>query len=915
MSSTAKSSSKSGKGVDSFADLMSFAGATSSRSSNDALAGLSLKERQEKLKLEQEKKVQERRAAQQMWASGLDSLGASSSTPSLSSTLSFTSLAPSPAITPAPRTASSTPVPPAALPSLKVKQTPNLSTISLPSSIASLPVASGSSSSASPLDFDFSISQPAPVQSNSLDESSNDIDDIFAVFNKPPPPSAPVPAPVNEPVSPPSITVEKPAPKRHVGHASDLNDQSPSTNFNSRRERENFDMDEDDYEAPQRFSPKKANKNSKSEKLDHAIAELVDMGFTAEQSAEALKFTDDGINVRQAIDYIMTEAHRKATGKPPIDPHEYRQHRAESSSGGNSRSDTPDISKLAQEFSSQLFSASKILFNQSKKTINKAINSYTAGPADDGTPAWMRSSDRYRQHSHYDEDLEEPVLRPSRKTWDEDAPEVDISNMHLGNGNRPKKISPPTVTDEALALESDGSRRTNRSSKAAAASPPPQSIRRSASPPPMAPRPRRANPPVSRTQRFKDEFSDDDAGSGAATPSTTVTRSSPKLDNISAPSSARASPVPSLSRAQQFKMNGSAKDEDDVMAYVSPARRNRQAKPSPSSRSSTPSNDKPFVSTIPPKPTVPPREPVAISSIALDMVSTARQSGTEAFKRGDYPQAEIFYTQSLASIPPKHLLRTIVLSNRAAAYMKLGDSKAALNDAKEGLDIIGPGLGADEEAEPGKPLKEIWSKLTQRQAEALESLERFKDSLGSWNNLIENGYSSKTALDGKRRCLAALEPPKPKPATAPKPAATAAPVRPKPTPSKPSTSSAPSDEALKRIREANQKAEQEDVERYQLLDSVEQRIESWRKGKEDNLRGLLASLDTVLWSELGWKKVSMAELVIPKKVKISYMKAVAKTHPDKVPANATTEQKMVAQAVFVTINKAWDGFKVANGLS
>ena len=57
---------------------------------------------------------------------------------------------------------------------------------------------------------------------------------------------------------------------------------------------------------------------------------------------------------------------------------------------------------------------------------------------------------------------------------------------------------------------------------------------------------------------------------------------------------------------------------------------------------------------------------------------------------------------------------------------------------------------------------------------------------------------------------------------------------------------------------------------------------AWKAGKETNLRALIASLETVLWPELGWTKVGMAELVSPKQVKIKYTRAIAKVHPDKV---------------------------------
>jgi hypothetical protein len=59
-------------------------------------------------------------------------------------------------------------------------------------------------------------------------------------------------------------------------------------------------------------------------------------------------------------------------------------------------------------------------------------------------------------------------------------------------------------------------------------------------------------------------------------------------------------------------------------------------------------------------------------------------------------------------------------------------------------------------------------------------------------------------------------------------------------------------------------------------------VNAWSKGKEDNIRALISSLDSVLWPELGWKSVGLGQLITPQQVKISYMKAVAKVHPDKV---------------------------------
>jgi len=95
---------------------------------------------------------------------------------------------------------------------------------------------------------------------------------------------------------------------------------------------------------------------------------------------------------------------------------------------------------------------------------------------------------------------------------------------------------------------------------------------------------------------------------------------------------------------------------------------------------------------------------------------------------------------------------------------------------------------------------------------------------------------------------------------------------------------------------------------------VDARVAKWRDGRKDNLRALLGGMDQVLWEGSGWKKVGMHELVVNSKVKIHYMKAIAKVHPDKLPQDASTEMQMISGAVFATLNEAWDKFKTENGM-
>ena len=87
---------------------------------------------------------------------------------------------------------------------------------------------------------------------------------------------------------------------------------------------------------------------------------------------------------------------------------------------------------------------------------------------------------------------------------------------------------------------------------------------------------------------------------------------------------------------------------------------------------------------------------------------------------------------------------------------------------------------------------------------------------------------------------------------------------------------------MNKLRAANAAAEKADDEKFALTDHVDAKLVTWKGTKADNLRSLLGSLDKVLWPEAGWNKVGMQDLVMPNRVKIVYMKAIAKVHPDKV---------------------------------
>lgn len=56
-------------------------------------------------------------------------------------------------------------------------------------------------------------------------------------------------------------------------------------------------------------------------------------------------------------------------------------------------------------------------------------------------------------------------------------------------------------------------------------------------------------------------------------------------------------------------------------------------------------------------------------------------------------------------------------------------------------------------------------------------------------------------------------------------------------------------------------------------------------------------------------------MIQPAKVKVKYMRAVSKLHPDKLSRGTGVKEEMIAAAVFSALNNAWEAFKVENGIN
>ncbi|GIZ47310.1 hypothetical protein CKM354_001040500 [Cercospora kikuchii] len=629
---------------------------------------------------------------------------------------------------------------------------------------------------------------------------------------------------------------------------------------------------------------------------DKALAELVDMGFPADNAKLAL--AENGGDVQGAVGWLLQQAHEESKQKAQAEAGERRrspstsnrspqrrpreqdnvpawmrqESRSGSANGRRQDSRSPangekDAAAVAQEYGSKFLKGATSLWKASQKQMAKTVAEFQQ-ERDPAQPKWMQeaSADSSRSSSQRRQD----AVRQKQR-------EVD-------------------ATDEAAMLDAprDRPQKSQRPPAAERPAPPTSSYRDPEEPVPQRPaaQPRFMNQPApSQPQR----------------PPTKLTRQDVEDQAAQAyVSSARRRKAPPKPEPQP---------EPEVDLF-SPAPAQAAAPKAPASR--------PTPSPIPSRPKAPPRNVPSIAPSALSTSAQHRKAGGEAFKRGDYASAHESYAAALRPLPAQHPLTIIVLSNRSLTALKTGDPKLAISDADQALEVIGPSQGVGETIDLGagegtKDMREFYGKALMRKAEALEHLEKWSDAAAVWRIAVEGGIGGAVSIRGRDRC---------EKSAAPKPATAAAPKKAAPTPSRaaapakslgnsvkrPTLPGPKETAAVNKLRAQNAAADKADDEKFALTDQVEARLTNWKGGKADNLRALLQSLDGILWEGAGWKKVGMSDLVLPNKVKIIYMKAIAKVHPDKIAQDATTEQRMISAAVFSTLNEAWDKFKKDNGL-
>ncbi|KAJ7246347.1 hypothetical protein C8J57DRAFT_1140499 [Mycena rebaudengoi] len=357
--------------------------------------------------------------------------------------------------------------------------------------------------------------------------------------------------------------------------------------------------------------------------------------------------------------------------------------------------------------------------------------------------------------------------------------------------------------------------------------------------------------------------------------------------------------------AQPTPRTGSLFSDEDAPSkpYVSPWRRGK------GTPAVTPPAA-PVARPAPAAPVLPPRPQIPVSPTALRTSQTHAASAQEKVTLGQYGSALSAYTLAVDALPAGHVLLVPLLNMRALARLKEGDFRGVEEDVG-GIESIctvgGRSFGTERvvaegvQVDMGEAVVDAWK----RRAEALEGREKWDEAGKDWERVAGAAWAKKADRDegvrGAGRCRKMAAPP-----------AAAAPAKPvsKPKPKAPPLRPAPPSEALTSLRQANDALEAEDNAKHQLKDTVDGKLMAWKGGKETNIRALLASLDTVLWPELQLQPAGMKDLVTPGQVKIKYVKAIAKLHPDKLNANnSTLEQRMIANGVFGALNEAWNAFK------
>lgn len=119
---------------------------------------------------------------------------------------------------------------------------------------------------------------------------------------------------------------------------------------------------------------------------------------------------------------------------------------------------------------------------------------------------------------------------------------------------------------------------------------------------------------------------------------------------------------------------------------------------------------------------------------------------------------------------------------------------------------------------------------------------------------------------------------------------------------------------MQKALEAKMERDRDEEENRELLlklkDQHLKTVVEWKERHSNNMRGLLTTLESVLWEDSGWKPLTVADVLEPVQVKKAYMKANLIIHPDKVKQKGgSAEQVALADMVFNVLKEGWKEFQ------
>ncbi|RPD81347.1 hypothetical protein L226DRAFT_499569 [Lentinus tigrinus ALCF2SS1-7] len=607
----------------------------------------------------------------------------------------------------------------------------------------------------------------------------------------------------------------------------------------------------------------------------HVLGQIVEMGFSIQQAKVALAATDSGLDVQAALETLLSNG----AGASSPAPEQERQRRPQRETGHERyySSDEENVPSRPPQHP------------PARASPQSQPRAARERPGRDGQAL---TGDNARNLQGQADEL---IAQASK---------IGLSMFNRANAlfkeGKERAMRAYEERSAAAAAAAAGSSRQNTGEVA----------RRNGRPKWMqdAAEDEHVSSPTQNGGGFKDHDDDDDLHHAPARPQAKQP-----------PPRAQEPPQPAETPLSRMKV-GNLFSDDAPTVYVSPFRRKTPAR---TQATETPS-PAPAAASRPTPPSAPSpapliqRQTVSASQSAIAASAQQKAAGTEKFKLGQYGEAETFYSAAIAALPDKHLLLIPLYNNRALTRLKNGDAAGAIEDCTVVIDLIGPAYHPSKEAKVTREdegasvdLADALIKAWRRRAEAYEGKEKWELAKQDWESIAGSEFAGKArteAFTGISRCRRMLNANVDAAAPARPPAAKSRPASARPIVR--SRVPTPPSEALNRVREANVAAEAEDQEKHELKDTVDARLMAWRAGKENNIRALIASLDTVLWPELGWQKVGIHELVSPSQVKIRYTKAIAKLHPDKLNVkNTTLEQRMIANGVFGSLNEAWNAFK------